>query len=232
MVEENPRGQARFREGTPRARSTGAAALYAHVATSYDSPEMGSFLAGVLIAATFAAPEFLQRSDHLESATASRAAGGVRDAAIVWDDGDAIFIANVDGRGRHVLVPQFADSEGDPTWTLDGRALAFYTRNSDDVRIRVRWPGTHRERVLRADYRSPPHRPAHTPTPWSLRGRPTRRASPSATRGAIRERRSESSRSGRTRGLRSRIPGHTTPTSKTSIPPGRPTAARLPLRGG
>jgi Tol biopolymer transport system component len=118
---------------------------------------VGSLLAGALIAAALAAP--FSQSDHLDNATASRAAGGVRNAAIVWSSSDAIRSVNVDGSGRHVLVPQIADAVGDPTWTPDGRVFAFYGRNSDDVRIHVRWPGTHRERVLRVDYRSPPKPP-------------------------------------------------------------------------
>ena len=86
-------------------------------------------------------------------------ANGVHNAGITWGSGDGpIYGANVDGSGRHVLVPQFADNEGDPAWTRDGRAFAFYTQNGDNVRIHVRWPGTHRERVLRSDYRSPPRR--------------------------------------------------------------------------
>ena len=84
-------------------------------------------------------------------------ANGLHNSGITWSSGSAIVGANVDGSGRHVLVPQIADGEGDPAWTRDGRALAFYGHNSDDVEIHVRWPGTHRrERVLRPDYRSPP----------------------------------------------------------------------------
>jgi len=90
-------------------------------------------------------------------ATASfTSANGAQNAAITWASGDEVRGANVDGSGRYVLVPSIADGEGDPAWTRDGHALAFYGRNSDDVRIHIRWPGTHRERVLRPDYRSPP----------------------------------------------------------------------------
>jgi hypothetical protein len=94
------------------------------------------------------------------AAASFTSANGVHNAGITWGSGDGpIYGANVDGSGRHVLVPQFADSEGDPAWTRDGRAFAFFTQNSDNVWIHVRWPGTHRERVLRPDYRSPPHPP-------------------------------------------------------------------------
>ena len=85
-------------------------------------------------------------------------ANGVYNAGITWGSGDAIYGANVDGSGRHVLVPQFADDQGTPAWTRDGRALAFFGRDSDNVQIYIRWPGTHRERVLRSDYRSRPNR--------------------------------------------------------------------------
>jgi Tol biopolymer transport system component len=90
------------------------------------------------------------------AAASFTSASGVHNAGITWGSGDGpIHGANVDGSGRHVLVPQFADSEGDPAWTRDGRAFAFITQNSDNVWIHVRWPGTHRERVLRPDYPLP-----------------------------------------------------------------------------
>ena len=86
-------------------------------------------------------------------------ANGVHNAGITWGSGDGpIYGANVDGSGRHVLVPQFADQEKDPAWTRDGHAFAFIARNSDNNWIHVRWPGTHREHVLRSDFRSPPDR--------------------------------------------------------------------------
>jgi len=91
------------------------------------------------------------------AATSFTSANGVHNAGITWGSGDAIHGANVDGSGRHVLVPTFADGEGDPAWTRDGRAFAFYGQNSDNVWIHIRWPGTRRERVLRSDYRSPPY---------------------------------------------------------------------------
>ena len=82
-------------------------------------------------------------------------ASAVHNAGITWSSDGVIQGANVDGNGRYVLAPQFADGEGDPAWTRDSRAFAFFTRNSDDVRIHVRWPGTHQERVLWPDYGSP-----------------------------------------------------------------------------
>ena len=92
------------------------------------------------------------------AAASFTSANGVHNAGITWASGGEIRGANVDGSGRHVLVPAIADGEGDPAWTRDGHALAFYGRNSDDVWIHIRRPGTHRERVLRSDYRSPSRR--------------------------------------------------------------------------
>jgi len=89
------------------------------------------------------------------AAASFTSANGVHNAGITWASGDEIRGANVDGRGRYVLVPLIADGEGDPAWTRDGHAFAFFGQNSDNVEIHVRWPGTHRERVLRSDYRSP-----------------------------------------------------------------------------
>jgi hypothetical protein len=77
---------------------------------------------------------------------------GVRNAGITWGSpDDAIRAANVDGSSRHVLVPQFADDEGDPAWTRDGRALAIFARFSDTSEIFVIRPG------------EPKYR---TPIPW------------------------------------------------------------------
>jgi Tol biopolymer transport system component len=65
-------------------------------------------------------------------------ANGVHNAGITWSSGNrAIYGANVDGSRRHVLVPQIADGEGDPAWTRDGRALAFFGMFSDTSEIFV-----------------------------------------------------------------------------------------------
>jgi WD40 repeat protein len=121
------------------------------------------------------------------AAASSTSANAVHNAGITWGSGDGpILGAKIDGSGRHVLVPQFADSEGDPAWTRDGRAIAFYAQDSDNVWINVlrpgepksrrpirwrcaqpfvryppsikRWLRRARCRFLRSDYRSPPHR--------------------------------------------------------------------------
>jgi TolB protein len=69
-------------------------------------------------------------------------ANGVHNAGIAWSSGNrAIYGANVDGSRRHVLVPQIADGEGDPAWTRDGRALAFFAMFSDTSEIFVIRPG-------------------------------------------------------------------------------------------
>lgn len=102
------------------------------------------------------------------AAASFTSANGVHNAGITFASGDEIRGANVDGSGRYVLVPLIADGEGDPAWTRDGHAFAFFGQNSDNVEIHVRWPGTHRERVLRPDYRSPRRTYAYILEPtWS-----------------------------------------------------------------
>lgn len=82
-----------------------------------------------------------------------------RNVGIVWgssgQNGGLIRGANVDGSGRHVVATAFGDSEGDPAWSREGKALAFYVRNSDDVKIHVLWPKTRVHRILSSDWRSP-----------------------------------------------------------------------------
>jgi TolB protein len=75
-------------------------------------------------------------------------ANAVHNAGITWSDFGAIHRADVDGSGRHVLVPPGYDEEGDPAWTRDGHALAFFGRYSDTVQIYVLWPKTGRLRAL------------------------------------------------------------------------------------
>jgi Tol biopolymer transport system component len=82
------------------------------------------------------------------STAASAQVGGFRNAAIVWGSYDAIRSVNVDGSGRRVLLPTFADNQGDPAWTRDGHALALFASFSDDSRIYVFWPKTHKLRPL------------------------------------------------------------------------------------
>src|SRR5437870_11372472 len=65
----------------------------------------------------------------------------VHNAGITWGSGDgAIYGANVDGSGRHVLVPQIADAQGDPAWTRDGHTLAFFGTFSGTSEIFVITP--------------------------------------------------------------------------------------------
>jgi Tol biopolymer transport system component len=78
---------------------------------------------------------------------------------IVWGSSRAMIEAvNVDGSGRRVIAPQLGDEQGDPAWSRDGRAVAFWARNSDDVEIHVLWPETKARRVLSSDWRRPPGR--------------------------------------------------------------------------
>jgi Tol biopolymer transport system component len=65
---------------------------------------------------------------------------------------------NVDGSGRRVIAPQLGDEQGDPAWSRDGRAVAFWARNSDTVEIHVLWPETRERRVLSSDWSRVPGR--------------------------------------------------------------------------
>jgi Tol biopolymer transport system component len=77
-------------------------------------------------------------------------------AGIVWASSRAMIeVVNVDGSGRRVIAPQLGDEVGDPAWSRDGRAVAFWARNSDDVKIHVLWPETEERRVLSSDWRRP-----------------------------------------------------------------------------
>lgn len=83
-------------------------------------------------------------------------------AGISWGTYDDIHSAKVDGTRQRVLIPRFADNEGDPSWTLDGRAVAYFGSFSDTSWIYATSPKTHRTRVLKsAAGRS--HQPAWSP---------------------------------------------------------------------
>jgi Tol biopolymer transport system component len=71
---------------------------------------------------------------------------GVRNAGITWGTYVTIRSVNLDGSGQRVLVPPFADNEGDPAWTRDGHALALFGSFSDSSYIYVFSPKTHKLR--------------------------------------------------------------------------------------
>lgn len=58
-------------------------------------------------------------------------------AGISWGTSDTISSAKVDGTQKRVLVPQGFDNQGDPSWTRDGRSLAFFGSMSDTSWIYV-----------------------------------------------------------------------------------------------
>jgi WD40-like Beta Propeller Repeat len=96
------------------------------------------------------------------AATIHGSSGVVRNAEITWGTYDHIRSMRVDGSGRRVLVAMFADNEGDPAWTRDGHALAFFGSFSDSSYIYAFWPSTRKFRRLGP--RSPAR--AYEPT-WS-----------------------------------------------------------------
>jgi len=81
-------------------------------------------------------------------AAATEASNRAGNAGITWVSDSVIRVANVDGRGRHVVVRWNADDQGDPAWSRDGRMLAYFARYSDTVKIDVRWPAKQRVREL------------------------------------------------------------------------------------
>ena len=79
----------------------------------------------------------------------------MHNAGIVFGGDNTIEGVDADGSGRHVVATGYGDMEGDPAWSRDGQALAFWVRRSDTVEIHVLWPGTKAHRVLSSDLRSP-----------------------------------------------------------------------------
>jgi Tol biopolymer transport system component len=82
------------------------------------------------------------------AATFHGSSRGVRNAGITWGTYDNIRSSNVDGSGRRVLVPPFADNQGDPAWTRDGHTLALFASFSDDSQIYAFWPRTRKLRLV------------------------------------------------------------------------------------
>ena len=76
-------------------------------------------------------------------------------AGIVWGGDGGIEAMNLDGSGRRRVAPRLGDGQGSPAWSRDGRAIAFYVRNSDSVEIHVLWPEKGVRRVVTSDWRSP-----------------------------------------------------------------------------
>src|SRR4051794_16092891 len=50
---------------------------------------------------------------------------------------NAICVVEPDGSGRGVFVQVWYDGAGDPSWTRDGQALAYYVTYSDTSKIAV-----------------------------------------------------------------------------------------------
>src|SRR5205809_714822 len=60
-----------------------------------------------------------------------------RNAGISFTCPNAICVVKPDGSGRDVFVTAWSDSYGDPSWTRDGTALAYFVGYSDTHRIAV-----------------------------------------------------------------------------------------------
>jgi Tol biopolymer transport system component len=60
-----------------------------------------------------------------------------RNAGITFMCPNAICVVNTDGSGRAVFVQAWYDGSGDPSWTRDGDALAYYVEYSDTSKITV-----------------------------------------------------------------------------------------------
>ena len=88
-----------------------------------------------------------------DGGTSARA---VRNLAITFTCPHAICAVKPDGSGRAVFVTAWFDSFGDPSWTRDGTALAYFVGYSDTHKIHVFQVPTrsHEEFPLRGDARS------------------------------------------------------------------------------
>jgi Tol biopolymer transport system component len=69
---------------------------------------------------------------------------GFRNAGITFMCPNAICVVKPDGSGRGVFVQAWYDGSGDPSWTRDGEALAYYVKYSDTAKIAVFSPATRR----------------------------------------------------------------------------------------
>lgn len=105
-------------------------------------------------------------------AVGSTAAGcgsgsGFRNAGITFICPNAICVVKPDGRGRGVLVTAWWDGYGDPSWTRDGQALAFYVEYSDTSKIDVFRPATRRSVELGSGF-SRSSQPSWSPDAHSI----------------------------------------------------------------
>src|SRR5436190_4716702 len=66
---------------------------------------------------------------------------GFRNVGITFMCPNAVCVVKADGSGRGVFVQAWYDGSGDPSWTRDGEALAFYVEYSDTSKIAVFSPG-------------------------------------------------------------------------------------------
>lgn len=110
------------------------------------------FVSGIAVFATAAVLVSARASATAVDSTAA----AWRNAGISFTCPNAICVVKPDGSGRSVFVASWFDSYGDPSWTRDGTALAYFVGYSDTHRIHVFRVSTrrHDEFPLRGDARS------------------------------------------------------------------------------
>src|SRR4051795_9891044 len=84
-------------------------------------------LAGAALVASAAAP----------AGSRDTFTNAARNAGISFTCPNAICVVKPDGSGRSVFVTAWFDGFGDPSWTRDGTALAYFVAYSDTQKIAV-----------------------------------------------------------------------------------------------
>ena len=79
------------------------------------------------------------------AASAPASGNGFRNAGITFmcPRSPAVCVVKPDGSSRSVFVMAWYDGSGDPSWSRDGEALAYWVAYSDTRKIHVFWPRTH-----------------------------------------------------------------------------------------
>src|SRR5438270_10881164 len=97
----------------------------------------GSRLPRVVVGTAALATAALIASAAVPAGSRDTSTNAARNAGISFICPNAICIMKPDGSGRSVFVATWFDSYGDPSWTRDGRALAYFVGYSDTHKIHV-----------------------------------------------------------------------------------------------